>query len=230
MTAISAIPPADPVSSEPPLFAEPPLTELAHRALGLVGPGRALLGIVGEPGAGKSTFAEQLLEEVEALQPGVATAVSMDGFHLAQKVIDRREQTATKGSIETFDAHGFVAMLHRTVEEVGHSLWWPEFRRQIEEPVAGATEVTERHRLVIIDGNFLLADLIPWNRVRGLLTETWFLEADPDARRDRLLHRYLRYGFTAAAARNKVDGVDERTSEAIRETAGYADLVLVEGR
>ena len=211
-----------------PLYARPSMRELAERALALAGTGRALLGIAGEPGAGKSTFAEQLLAEVERLRPGVAVGVSMDGFHLAQQVIDRQGKAARKGAIDTFDARGFVAMLRRTREETGQPLWWPEFRREIEEPVAQGVEVAPAHRLVVVDGNFLLATDPPWNEVRGLLTETWFLRADPAARRERLVRRYVRYGFSEERARDKAAGVDEVSSTEIRRTGGGADLVLPE--
>ena len=51
---------------------------LADRARQLGGAGRALLGIAGAPGAGKSTLAEQLVERIGAQ----AVVVPMDGFHL----------------------------------------------------------------------------------------------------------------------------------------------------
>jgi pantothenate kinase len=229
MTRTGALSPAGSKPSDIPLYTQPPLPDLAESALRLIGSQRAILGIVGEPGAGKSTFAEQLLAEVSALQPGVATAVSMDGFHLAQKAIDSRGQSATKGAIDTFDAHGFIAMLRRTHDETYHPVWWPEFRREIEEPVAGAAEITPQHRLVIVDGNFLLATTPPWDQVRSLLTETWFLDANPDARRDRLTRRYVQYGFSKDSARAKVNGIDERTSATIRRSGYGADLILTEG-
>jgi pantothenate kinase len=211
-----------------PLFPRPGPRDLAERALGRAENGRAIIGIAGEPGAGKSTFAASLLAEVTALRPGAAVAVSMDGFHLAQRVIDERGQAAVKGVIETFDADGFVAMLRRTRTETGRTVWWPEFRREIEEPIAGAAGVSPRHRLVIVDGNFLLDTEPPWDDVRELLTEAWFLDADPELRRDRLTRRYVRYGFTEDAALAKTNGVDERTSARIRRTAHRADLTLPE--
>ena len=51
---------------------------LVERARALARDGRALLGICGAPGAGKSTLAARL---VEALGPAAVT-VPMDGFHL----------------------------------------------------------------------------------------------------------------------------------------------------
>ncbi|MEW2523052.1 nucleoside/nucleotide kinase family protein [Actinacidiphila alni] len=211
-----------------PLYAQPSRRALAERALGLVGGGRALLGIVGEPGAGKSTFAEQLLAEVATLRPGAAVGVSMDGFHLAQQVIDRQGKADRKGAVDTFDARGFVAMLRRTAGETDQSVWWPEFRREIEEPVAQAVEVTPAHRLVVVDGNFLLTTDPPWHEVRDLLTETWFLDADPGPRRERLVRRYIRYGFGEESARAKTEGIDEITSAHIRRTCATADLTLHE--
>lgn len=229
MTPAGTGPPAGPEATAP-LYTRPSTRELAERALALTGPRRALLGIVGEPGAGKSTFAEHLLAEIERLRPGVSVGVSMDGFHLAQQVIDRQGKSARKGFVDTFDARGFVVMLRRTLEETQEPLWWPEFRREIEEPVAQAVEVAPAHRLVVVDGNFLLATTPPWDEVRGLLAQTWFLDADPPARRERLVRRYIRYGFTEDRAHEKAGGIDETSSAGIRRTRDRADLVLREER
>lgn len=205
--------------------------QLVDRAMALTRRcGRALIGIAGEPGSGKSTLAEQLLAGIEARRPGLATAVSMDGFHLAQRVLDARGDGPRKGAIDTFDADGFLAALRRVREERDTTVWWPEFRRDLEEPVAGALEIAPGHQLVIVDGNFLLATQSPWHRVGGLLTETWFLDADPAARRERLTRRYVRYGFSPEAAHAKTTGIDEATSALIRSTADRADLTLTEAR
>jgi pantothenate kinase len=210
------------------LYGSPSPDALTERALHLARDGRALLGIVGEPGAGKSTFAEQLLARLEKEQPGLAVAVSMDGFHLAHKIIEARGQSARKGTIDTFDADGFVALLRRTRAETEHTVWWPEFDRDLEDAVAGAIEVAAHHRLVVVDGNFLLATRDPWLRIKDLLDESWFLDALPEPRRERLTRRYISYGFTAEAARAKTLGVDEDTSSLIRSTVPRADLVLSE--
>jgi len=217
---------ADPCRT--PLYGHPSIDALTTRALHLARNGRALLGIVGEPGAGKSTFAEQLWARLEKEQPGLAVTVSMDGLHLAQKVIGARGQAASKGTIDTFDADGFVALLRRTRAETENTVWWPEFNRDLEDAVAAAIEVAPHHQLVIVDGNFLLSTQGAWRQVKNLLDESWFLDARPEPRRERLTRRYISYGFTPQAARTKTLGVDENTGALIRSTVSRADLVLSE--
>jgi pantothenate kinase len=204
------------------------LDELADRALALTERGRSVLGVVGEPGAGKSTFCEQLLAAVRLRRPGCAVGVSMDAFHLAQRVLVERDQAAVKGAIETFDASGFASLLQRTRMETDRTVWWPEFRRDLEEPIAGSIAVEPGTTLVVVDGNFLLDADPGWLEVRGLLTESWFLQSDPALRQERLAARYVRYGFSTADAWAKVRGIDEVTSARVRASAGAADLTLVE--
>ena len=69
---------------------------------------RRLLGIAGPPGAGKSTLAQAVVDAVEG-----AVLVPMDGFHLAQSVIDAAGLADRKGAPETFDRAGYAALLTR---------------------------------------------------------------------------------------------------------------------
>src|SRR5436309_3499614 len=63
-----------------------PLDQLVADARALLRPGhRALLGLTGAPGAGKSTVAEQLVAELG----GDAMLVGLDGFHLADDELRR---------------------------------------------------------------------------------------------------------------------------------------------
>ncbi|MFJ8153664.1 nucleoside/nucleotide kinase family protein [Streptomyces sp. NPDC094468] len=206
-----------------------PLERMADRVTVLCeGRSRVLLGIAGEPGSGKSTLAERLLAEIERRHPGTAAAVSMDAYHLAHHVLETRGDTHRKGTIDTFDAEGFLHTLRRTRQETRHTVWWPEFRRDLEDPVAGSVGIAPHHRLVLVDGNFLLSTRHPWPHVRDELTETWFLDAAPALRRERLRRRYVHYGFTPEAAAAKTDGTDEETSLLIRLDAHRADLTLTE--
>jgi putative protein kinase ArgK-like GTPase of G3E family len=58
--------------------------DLVHRARALPRGGRrAILGITGSPGAGKSTLAEHLVRDLNGSGAPWVAHVPMDGFHLA---------------------------------------------------------------------------------------------------------------------------------------------------
>jgi pantothenate kinase len=181
-----------------------------------------LLGICGAPGAGKSTLAERLVAELG----DESVYVGMDGFHLAQVELTRLNRAERKGAPDTFDAGGYVNLLTRLATQPGETVYAPEFRREIEEPIAGAVPVHPEHRIVVTEGNYLLLNDQPWDRVRTLLTETWFLSPNETVRQDRLIARHRAFGRTLAEARERTLGSDERNAVLINATLPSADLVL----
>ncbi|MFI2646394.1 MULTISPECIES: nucleoside/nucleotide kinase family protein [Micromonospora] len=200
-----------------------PLDELVDRARALAADGpRQLLGIAGAPGAGKSTLAERLVAEVGP----AARLVPMDGFHLAQAELVRLGRDGRKGAPDTFDVNGFVSVLRRLRRLEPTSVWAPAFRRDLEEPVAGAIEVPPEVRLVVTEGNYLLLRDDPWEEVRTLLHQIWFLDLDAELRVRRLTARHEAYGKSPEQARAWALGSDEANARLVAGTAGHADLVV----
>ncbi|RIV33161.1 nucleoside/nucleotide kinase family protein [Micromonospora radicis] len=200
-----------------------PVEELLARARTLADAGpRQLLGITGAPGAGKSTLAAQV---VAAVGPA-ARLVPMDGFHLAQAELHRLGRAARKGAMDTFDANGYVSLLRRLRRKEPTSVWAPEFRREWEEPIAGAIEIPPEVRLVVTEGNYLLVREWPWDEVRALLHQAWFLDLDGDLRRRRLVARHMAYGRSAEEARAWALGSDEVNAALAHGTVDRADLVV----
>lgn len=190
------------------------------------GPGpvpRRLLGIAGAPGSGKSTLAAAL---ADALGPQLAIVVPMDGFHLAHSELERLGRAGRKGAPDTFDASGFVALLARLRDAEEPVTYAPQFRREIEEPIAGAIPVPREVPLVIVEGNYLLVDDGPWAGVRGLLDECWFVEVDEAVRMDRLVARHRAFGRSEEEARAFASGSDQANAEVIAATRGRADVVV----
>jgi pantothenate kinase len=184
---------------------------------------RVIIGIAGAPGAGKSTFATDL---VAACGPD-AVLVGMDGYHLAQRVLDAAGLAEIKGAPETFDAAGYVALLDRLGAVGTDTVYAPEFRREIEEPVAGAVAIPPSAQVVITEGNYLLLDTPPWDRARSLLTEVWFLDVPEDLRLHRLVQRHIRFGRSPEAARERaVRGSDGANARTVMGTRHCADLLL----
>jgi pantothenate kinase len=192
---------------------------LVERAGTLIVPGeRRLLGITGAPAAGKSTLAGSL---VAALAPH-AVLVPMDGFHLATAQLRRLGRLDGKGAPDTFDAAGYLALLRRLRDRIEDVVYAPEFRREIEEPIAGAIAVTRDVPLVITEGNYLLH----WKDVRELLDEVWFVDLDEPTRLARLIERHMAYGRTRAEAEQRAHGSDQRNAELIMATRVNADLIV----
>ena len=192
---------------------------LVERARTLIVPGeRRLLGITGVPAAGKSTLAGSL---VAALAPE-AVLVPMDGFHLAAAQLRRLGRLDRKGAPDTFDAAGYLALLHRLRDRAEDVVYAPEFRREIEEPIAGAIAVPREVPLAITEGNYLLY----WNDVRELLDEVWFVDLDEPTRLARLIERHMAYGRTRAEAEQRTYGSDQRNAELIMATRMNADLIV----
>ena len=187
-------------------------------------PGRRfMLGLVGAPGAGKSTVAQSLLEAL----PGRAVVVPMDGFHLANSELARLGRRDRKGAADTFDSAGYVALLGRLRQRpAGQVVYAPDFRRELDEAVAGAIAVPEEMELVITEGNYLLLDDGHWTGVRGQLDAIWYVDIDADLRRERLVARHMRFGRSEAAARDWVARTDEPNALLVEATRVRADLVL----
>jgi len=135
--------------------------------------GRRLLGLVGAPGAGKSTLANALAQQ----WPAQIQVVPMDGFHLANATLAQLGRRQRKGAPDTFDADGFVALLKRLrAQSTDEVVYAPNFERTLEEPVAGAIAVHADTPLVVVEGNYLLLGEHPWNQVQALLDEVWFVD------------------------------------------------------
>ena len=195
---------------------------LVERARALARDGRALLGICGAPGAGKSTLAARL---VEALGPAAVT-VPMDGFHLHDVELARLGLGDRKGAPETFDVPGYVAPLHRLRTETDHAVYAPEFDRSREESVAGAIAVRPEHRLVVTEGNYLLLDAPGWRAVRPLLDEAWFVVGDEEVRLARLVRRHVAHGRPPDVAERWATVSDQANADLVARTRSAADLLV----
>lgn len=206
------------------------LAELAEAATALVPTeGRAVLGIAGAPGAGKTTLATALVAAI-AERHGTAYVahLPMDGFHLADAQLDRLGLRERKGAPETFDADGYAALLQRVRVETGRPVYAPCFERTLEQPLAGAIVVPAGTRLVITAGNYLLLPREEWRRCRAGLDATWWLEVDDEERRRRLVVRHIAFGKDPEAAERWVLEVDEANAALLRASGGpeTADLVI----
>jgi pantothenate kinase len=201
--------------------------DLVARAAALADRRRALLGLAGSPGAGKTTLVRHLADALRAeLGHDVVAHVPMDGFHLADAALDRLGLRERKGAPETFDAAGYLALLRRLRAGEPDTVYAPTFERDLEQPLAGAIAVDPGVRIVLTEGNYLLLDDGRWPDVRAELTEVWFCDLAPDVRRARLAARHVAFGKSPARAHAWVAAVDERNAALVEPTRARADLVV----
>lgn len=209
-------------SLEPTVLQATP-ADLVGTARGLVSPGRrTLLGITGAPGAGKSTLAEFLVRGLG----DAAVGISMDGFHLSNTELTRLGRLERKGAPDTFDAAGFVHLLRRLRDGHDDVVYAPVFDRSLEESIGSAAPVPARVPLVVVEGNYLLADGPYWGQVRGLLDECWYLDPGEQVRVEWLLARHRRYGRSEAEAQERSSGSDGANARLVAGTRARATRVI----
>ncbi|TAM70549.1 MAG: nucleoside/nucleotide kinase family protein [Microbacteriaceae bacterium] len=184
---------------------------------------RIVLGIVGAPGSGKSTFALRLRA---AFGDQEAAIVPMDGFHLAQSVIAGTPLAQRRGAPDTFDVEGYLTLLRRLRARDERVVYAPSYRRGLEEPIAASVAVSRDVRLVITEGNYLLAELVGWREVRDLLDDAWFVDIPDTLRVSQLIRRHIAFGMTVDAATAWANGPDARNAQLVASSRHRASRVI----
>jgi pantothenate kinase len=184
---------------------------------------RMILGITGAPGSGKSTLSACLARRLGAQR---AVVVPMDGYHLSEALIDGTPLKGRKGAPDTFDVGGYVSLLRRLRARDEDVVYAPAYRRGLEEPVAASIAIPADVPLVITEGNYLLLQSTPWDAVRGLLDEAWFVASAEPVRRERLVRRHMSFGMTAAEALAWATGSDEANARLIEGTRDRASRII----
>ena len=184
---------------------------------------RSLIGIVGKPGAGKSTVVEQIEKRY---QPNEVSIIPMDGFHLSNEELIALGRRERKGAPDTFDVKGFTSLLKEVKLNHQADHKFPIFHREIEASIEDEGLIPKESKVVVIEGNYLFSTEHNWDGVFPLLDHTWFIEIDDEVRIERLIARHIRYGKTPAEAENWSRGSDETNARFIELTAQRASNII----
>lgn len=182
---------------------------------------RRLIALAGPPASGKSTLADTLAETLPN-----ACVVPMDGFHLDNRILAARGLTGRKGAPDTFDVAGFHHLLQRLQRD--DEVFYPIFDRARDCAIAGAGLVTANVQTVLVEGNYLLLDAPIWCDLADLWDYSVFLRVPEDLLHARLMQRWHHHGFSAEAARAKIETNDMPNARKTAAQLVTPDLVLEE--
>lgn len=196
---------------------------LVERLLLLPRQPRQLVALAGPPASGKSWLAGDLADRLNALGRK-AQVVPMDGFHLANPILEARGILNHKGAPESFDLGGFKRLLGALRD--GGEVFYPLFDRALDTGLAGAGVVGTDCDLVIVEGNYLLLDEPGWRDLAGVWDLSIRLEVPRDVLLTRLLERWRDHGLDPATARARAEGNDMVNADRMAAHAVTPDILL----
>lgn len=132
--------------------------------------------------------------------------VAMDGFHLDNDTLRRRDMLDKKGAPDTFDVRGFSALLTRISQEGAVDV--PIFDRSNDRVVVCGDQIIPAHRYVVVEGNYLFLDAPVWRALSELWALSVFITPPIEALRARLYQRWIDEGLAPDAARQRAEDND----------------------
>ena len=190
---------------------------------------RVIAALAGAPGSGKSTLAEKLVGKLNARQPGLAAVLPMDGYHYDDLYLVPAGLRPRKGAPMTFDVGGLYHTLKRLRARDEAEVAVPVFDRKIEIARAGARLIPRETGVIVVEGNWLLLNQSPWDRLRPMFDVTVMVEVPEHVLRARLRGRWERLGLSEAEIVAKLEENDLPNGRWVRDGSIAADHVIRNG-
>ncbi|KAK0671774.1 P-loop containing nucleoside triphosphate hydrolase protein [Cercophora samala] len=163
---------------------------------------RLLIGISGPPGSGKTTLSTLLTTALNQSLPSTAIFLPLDGYHFSRAHLDTFPDPSHahkyRGSEPTFNGPAFLSLVNSLAEPITPStppIYAPSFDHALKDPVENAIEILPAHRIVVIEGNYIMLNKSPWHSIPPLLDIKVFISAPEPVLRQRLAKRHLAAGL-----------------------------------
>jgi pantothenate kinase len=202
------------------------LSRLADHLEARASQGRVIAAIAGAPGSGKSTLADKLVGKLNARQSGLAAVLPMDGYHYDDLYLVPAGLRPRKGAPHTFDVGGLYHTLLRLRAREEAEVAVPVFDRKIEIARAGARLIPRDVPVIVVEGNWLLLNQAPWDRLRPMFDVTVMVDVPEHVLRSRLRGRWERLGLSEAEIIEKLEENDLPNGRWVRDGSIPADHVI----
>lgn len=136
----------------------------------------------------------------------------MDGYHLTRAQLSAMPDPATaharRGAEFTFDGAAYARLIAALrsapllppsgAAAAAAAVLAPSFDHATKDPAPDTIAVLPSHRVVVVEGNYVLLDREPWRSAAALFDERWFVDvADVAVARARLRRRHVAAGIAA---------------------------------
>eukprot|EP01026_Neomeris_dumetosa_P056903 TRINITY_DN52155_c0_g1_i4.p2 TRINITY_DN52155_c0_g1~~TRINITY_DN52155_c0_g1_i4.p2 ORF type:complete len:313 (-),score=26.66 TRINITY_DN52155_c0_g1_i4:173-1057(-) len=190
---------------------------------------RILIGIAGVPGGGKSTVSQKLQERINEVENSeTAIVLPMDGFHYTKAYLSQMQDPEgaffRRGAHWTFDADAFVNCVRKVKEQ--SEVLAPSFQHGVGDPVQDDIHINDNHLIVFVEGNYVLLDIEPWQQLKEIFDESWFVDCSLDDAMDRVFSRQTGNGLAPEVSKKRVEGNDRPNGELIQRSKHQANFII----
>jgi pantothenate kinase len=237
------------------------VTALISRSLEYLtksGQSQIFIGIAGAPGSGKSSFGQKFVDSINKIKNDTAFSIliPMDGYHysqaqlrnLGERGIRIGDSEATSGETTTyedlmkrrgapwtFDSTKLYEDLRETKSRCFGS--FPLYDRTISDPVPEQIHVTMECKVIVCEGNYLLAFNDPsWKPLQNIWDDTWLIDVPENILKERLVRRHLqnwspvkeaRFGIGRIGAIAKVESSDlKHAAYVYQNSRQHANVII----
>ncbi|MCY4101609.1 MAG: nucleoside/nucleotide kinase family protein [Rhodobacteraceae bacterium] len=191
---------------------------------------RSVVAIAAPPAAGKTTLTDWLVEKINENSQFKAQALYMDGFHFDNILLTKMNLLKWKGAPNTFDVKGLENTLKRLNVCPAEDVVVPVFDRSLEIARAGASIISKDTNLLIVEGNYILCDISPWDSLNKYFDLRILINTPKNVLKDRLRERWEYYGLDDESIHFKLYENDLPNGDFVMEYSRLVDYYLIQSQ